>query len=70
MVKIIAIPMPLRTRNCRDYAFNNLSFIVDDIFPPLCHELWHSIYPSVYTLLNGGALDYGETRIKFFDKMS
>lgn len=36
-------------------------FIVDDLFPPLCHELWNSIYPSVYVLINGGDLDYRET---------
>ena len=35
--------------------------IVDDLCPPLCHELWNSIYPSVYVLINGGDLDYRET---------
>ena len=35
--------------------------------PPICHELWNSIYPSVYTLLNGGTLDYGEGKAKMFD---
>lgn len=34
-------------------------FIVGDLCPPLCHELWHTIYPSVYALLNGGSLDCG-----------
>jgi len=43
------------------------TFIVEDICPPLCHELWNVIYPSVYTLLNGGTLDYGESRVKCFD---
>ena len=42
-------------------------FIVEDICPPLCHELWNCIYPSVYALLNGAALDYGEKRAKQFD---
>ena len=42
-------------------------FIVDGKCPPLCHELWNNIYPSVYTLLNGGTLDYGETKAKKFD---
>ena len=42
-------------------------FLVEDLCPPLCHELWNSIYPSVYTLLNGGTLDCGEARGRFFD---
>ena len=43
------------------------TFLVEDICPPLCHELWNSIYPSVYVLLNGGDLDHGEIRAKVFD---
>ena len=35
-------------------------FIVEDLCPPLCHELWNSIYPSVYALQNGASLDYGD----------
>ena len=42
-------------------------FIVENTCPPLCHELWQNIYPSVYALLNGGDLDYGESRAKAFD---
>jgi len=41
-------------------------FIVEDICPPLCHELWQCIYPSVYTLLNNGELDYGNFKEKKF----
>lgn len=43
------------------------TFLVDDLCPPLCHELWNSIYPSVYALKNGAELDYGEIRAKAFD---
>lgn len=43
------------------------SFIVGDACPPVCHELWQCIYPMVYTLLNGGDLDYGETRAQCFE---
>ena len=43
------------------------TFVVGDICPPLCHELWHAMYPYVCTLQNGGDLDYGETRRKAFD---
>ncbi len=42
-------------------------FVVDDLCPPICHELWNSIYPMVYALKNGGELDCGDTRAKIFD---
>jgi len=41
-------------------------FILGDTCPPLCHELWQSIYPYAYTLINGGDLDYGKRRAKKF----
>lgn len=41
-------------------------FIVEDICPPICHELWQCIYPSVYVLLNGGSLDLGNIKAKEF----
>ena len=25
-------------------------FVVEDLCPPLCHELWNTIYPMVYAL--------------------
>ena len=37
--------------------------------PPICHELWNVMYPSVYALLNGGTLDCGDTRAKSFDAL-
>jgi len=43
------------------------TFIVEDLCPPICHELWNTIYPSVYALLNGADLDYGNIRSKQFD---
>ncbi len=43
------------------------TFVVGDLCPPLCHELWHTIYPSVYVLLNGGDLDYDTVRAPQFD---
>ena len=42
-------------------------FIVDDLCPPMCHELWNDIYPMVYALKNGATLDYGTGRAKCFD---
>lgn len=40
-------------------------FVVDDLGPPLCHELWNTIYPLVYALQNGA--EYGNIRAKVFD---
>jgi uncharacterized repeat protein (TIGR04076 family) len=41
-------------------------YIVGNLCPPICHELWQCIYPSVYALLNGGDLDCGDKRTKQF----
>lgn len=43
------------------------TFIVDDLCPPICHELWNCIYPMVYALQNGATLDYGAGRAVCFD---
>ena len=54
--------------NCRGgYCKKGDTFIVEDLCPPLCHELWHAIYPFVYVLQNGADLDYGNRRAKQFD---
>lgn len=56
--------------NCRsEYHKLGETFIVEDICPPICHELWNCIYPSVYTLLNDGSLDSGNSRVKTFTAM-
>ena len=41
-------------------------FLVKETCPPVCHELWQSIYPQVYVLQNGGELDCGEERGRWF----
>ena len=41
-------------------------FYVDDLCPPLCHELWHAAYPYVFALQNGGDLDCGQIRTGSF----
>ncbi len=54
--------------NCRGgYCKKGDTFIVEDLCPPLCHELWHAMYPFVYALQNGADLDYGDRRAKQFD---
>jgi uncharacterized repeat protein (TIGR04076 family) len=42
-------------------------FVVEDLCPPICHELWNYIYPSLYALQNGAVLDYGKERKSMFD---
>ena len=43
------------------------TFVVEDVCPPLCHELWSVIYPQVFALKNGAALDHDEERVFFFE---
>jgi uncharacterized repeat protein (TIGR04076 family) len=67
-VRMRKVKLTVISSECRSgYHQAGDLFLVEDICPPICHELWHSIYPSVYTLLNGGTLDYGDTRAKSFD---
>lgn len=64
------VKLTITASRCRGgYCQAGQQFLVDDLCPPLCHELWHSIYPMVYTLLNGGELDYGEGRSRQFDAL-
>lgn len=52
---------------CRCNYFNaGDTFVVEDLCPPICHELWNCIYPYVFALLNGATLDCGDKRSKEF----
>ena len=54
--------------NCRSgHCLKGDSFLVEDLCPPICHELWSAVYPQIYALLNGGDLDRGETREAAFE---
>ena len=62
------VKLTITESRCRcGYFKAGQEFIVEDLCPPLCHELWNSIHPSVYALLNGASLDHGEIRAKAFD---
>ena len=62
------VKLTIKESRCRGgYGKKGDEFIVEDLCPPHCHELWNSIYPSVYALLNGAELDYGNTRAAMFD---
>jgi len=62
------VKLTITRSNCRNGYFKEGDvFIVGDICPPLCHELWQCIYPYVFVLQNGGDLDYGSNRATQFD---
>ena len=62
------VKLTITESRCRcGYFTKGQESILEDLCPPICHELWNGIYPSVYTLLNGGTLDCGEGKAKTFD---
>ena len=57
------VKLTITESRCRSGYFHaGDAFIVEDLCPPLCHELWNRIYPYVFALQNGADLDSGETR--------
>lgn len=61
------VKLTVTESRCRSgYFKEGDTFIVEDLCPPLCHELWNIVYPYVFALQNGGSLDCGETRAKAF----
>ncbi len=53
---------------CRsNYHTQGETHIVEDICPPICHELWHVAYPNIMVLQNGGTLNFGDAREKRFE---
>lgn len=62
------VRLTITESKCRGgYCKKGDTFLVEDLCPPLCHELWNCIYPSVYALQNGAILDYGNIKAKQFD---
>ena len=62
------VKLTVVSSRCRSgYCKAGEVFIVDDLCPPLFHELWHCAYPMLYALKNGATLDYGTQRMKQFD---
>jgi uncharacterized repeat protein (TIGR04076 family) len=62
------VEITITNSRCRcGYHRTGDKFIIDDLCPPLCHELWNCIYPFVYALKNGADLDYGEGRAPMFN---
>ncbi|MBR4035848.1 MAG: TIGR04076 family protein [Oscillospiraceae bacterium] len=62
------IKLTITESRCRSGYFKaGDSFIVEDLCPPLCHELWNVAYPYVFALQNGAVLDKGDKKVKEFD---
>ena len=62
------VKLTITRSNCRSGYFRaGDKFIVEDLCPPLCHELWNVIYPYVFALQNGADLDCGSDRNFQFD---
>ena len=62
------IKLTITESHCRcGYHKAGDTFIVEDLCPPLCHELWNCVYPYLFALQNGADLDKGETRARCFD---
>ncbi len=62
------VKLTITESRCRcGYHKTGDSFIVKDLCPPICHELWNQLYPMLYALQNGALLDYGTKREPMFD---
>ena len=50
------LKLTITQSDCRaGYHKKGDTFVVEDLCPPLCHELWNVIYPYVFALQNGAA---------------
>ncbi len=62
------VKLTITESSCRSrYHKKGDEYVVEDLCPPLCHELWNTIYPFLYALQNGADLDYGDSRSKQFN---
>ncbi len=62
------VKLTVTESRCRSgYFHKGQEFIVGELCPPICHELWNTVYPLVHALQNGAELDCGDTRKKMFD---
>ena len=62
------VKLTVTQSRCRcGYHREGDTFVVGDLCPPLCHELWNRAYPYVFALQNGADLDKGDTRARCFE---
>ena len=63
------VKLTVTESRCRmGYHTTGETYIVGDLCPPICHELWHRIYPMVFALQNGATLDHGDEKARCFDE--
>lgn len=61
------IKLTVTESRCRSgYHATGDTFVVGELCPPICQELWHRAYPYVFALQNGAMLDYGDDRVPTF----
>lgn len=54
--------------HCRaGYLKKGDTYIIEDLCPPICHQLWSYLYPSVFALLNGATMEHAGVRSTEFD---
>ena len=65
---MVKVKLTVTESRCRGgYCKAGDVFIVEDLCPPICHELWNTMYPFVYALQHGADLDYGDICARAFD---
>jgi TIGR04076 family protein len=62
------VKLTVTESRCRcGYHKKGDTFFVEDLCPPICHELWNAVYPYLFALENGAELDHGSARLAEFD---
>lgn len=62
------VKLTILESRCRDHLCKAGDvYIVENVCPPICHELWSVIYPQVFALLNGASLDHGDSQAFLFE---
>ncbi len=62
------VKLTIKESRCRcGYHHTGETYLVGDICPPICHELWHAAYPNIFALQNGASLDFGNQRDRKFE---
>ena len=62
------VKLTVTESKCRcDYHKKGDEFVIEDLCPPICHELWNTAYPYIFTLLSGGYIENDEKTLPSFD---
>ena len=62
------VKLTITEGNCRcGYCKAGDEILVENLCPPLCHELLYAAYPYVFALRNGDTLDQDKEKARCFD---